>query len=149
MKMKYIQTVKVIDPDSNGEVDIAIYKEEAGGMVGLDESYMLQVDDAPLSPYGNGELEEDEYPGAMSYDKWFDKYHPVMDEDGIIILDLCSSDVHDMIGVLSYQYIWTQFDDDHIESGYHFVNRLGYIVTAIPYKDSEKITVKPPESNND
>ena len=53
---KYVMTITVVDPDSNMSVDIAIYKEEGGGMFGVDESYIEQEVDAVYSPFGNGEL---------------------------------------------------------------------------------------------
>jgi hypothetical protein len=32
-------------------------------------------------------------------------------------------------------------DKDFIQSGYHFVNRLGYFITEVPYAQGEQITV--------
>lgn len=42
--------------------------------------------------------------------------------------------------------VWTYQDDDNgdpcLTSGYHVVNRIGYIVTSVPYKDDDDIYVK-------
>ena len=40
---KFVREVTVIDPDTKGEVEIAIYKHENGGMFGIDTSYVDQV----------------------------------------------------------------------------------------------------------
>lgn len=42
-KAKFVQEVTVIDPDSQGEVQISIFKHENGGMFGVDSSYIEQV----------------------------------------------------------------------------------------------------------
>jgi hypothetical protein len=42
-RAKFVRDITVIDPDSNGEVTIGIYKHENGGMFGIDTSYADQV----------------------------------------------------------------------------------------------------------
>lgn len=43
MKAQYIKEVIIIDPDSKGEVSVAIFKDEtSGGMFGIDSSYLDQ-----------------------------------------------------------------------------------------------------------
>lgn len=54
IKGKYVKTIKVTDPDSGGEVDLAIYKMETGGMVGVDESFLANTDEPVFSPYDSG-----------------------------------------------------------------------------------------------
>jgi hypothetical protein len=44
-KAKYVKEITVIDPDTNGEVELAVYKHENGGMFAVDSSYILQVAD--------------------------------------------------------------------------------------------------------
>lgn len=39
---KFVKEITVIDPDSQGEVEISIYKHENGGMFGIDSSYIEQ-----------------------------------------------------------------------------------------------------------
>lgn len=41
---KFVNLIKgIIDPDTLGEVDLAIYKHENGGMFAIDASYLEQV----------------------------------------------------------------------------------------------------------
>ena len=40
---KWVGEVTVIDPDSKGEVQIAIYKHSNGALFGIDSSYIEQV----------------------------------------------------------------------------------------------------------
>lgn len=50
---KFVLEVKVIDPDTQGEVEISIFKHENGGMFGIDSSYIAQVledEDEPQIP---------------------------------------------------------------------------------------------------
>lgn len=63
MKMQYVTEIEVTDPDTKLPVRLSIYKEEAGGMVGLDSSFLANTDEQVVSPYGNGPLvESDEEP---------------------------------------------------------------------------------------
>ena len=39
---KFVQEVSVIDPESNLEVEIAIYKHSNGGLFGIDSSFIEQ-----------------------------------------------------------------------------------------------------------
>ena len=56
-KAKFIKEVEIIDPDTFMSVMVAIYKEESGGMLGVDSSYVAQEIDNVISPHGNGKLE--------------------------------------------------------------------------------------------
>jgi len=40
---KFVEEVKVIDPDTKGEVKLEVYKHENGGMFAIDSSYLAQV----------------------------------------------------------------------------------------------------------
>jgi len=42
MRANFVKTVAVIDPDSQGEVQIAVFKHQNGGMFAMDESYLDQ-----------------------------------------------------------------------------------------------------------
>jgi hypothetical protein len=42
-KAKFVREITVIDPDTLGEVQVAIYKHDNGGMFGIDSSYADQV----------------------------------------------------------------------------------------------------------
>lgn len=60
---RFIKEINVIDPDSNAEVTIAIYKHnESGGMFAIDSSYIDQVidDEYPTipDPFNEGKVVE-------------------------------------------------------------------------------------------
>jgi hypothetical protein len=42
-RAKFIKEIIVIDPDTQGEVEVALYKHENGGIFGIDSSYLDQV----------------------------------------------------------------------------------------------------------
>jgi hypothetical protein len=42
-RAKFVKEITVIDPDTQGEVQIGIYKHQNGGMFGIDASYVDQV----------------------------------------------------------------------------------------------------------
>ena len=54
MKGKLIKTITVQDPDSNAPVEVAIYKLENGGMIGIDESFLSNTDEPIYSPFDLG-----------------------------------------------------------------------------------------------
>jgi hypothetical protein len=43
MEAKFVKEIVVIDPDSQGEVSMSVFKHENGGMFALDSSYIEQV----------------------------------------------------------------------------------------------------------
>lgn len=58
---KFITEISVLDPDSNGMVELAVYKEEHGGMFAIDSSYITQMfdeDEDIIVPslFGNGKI---------------------------------------------------------------------------------------------
>ena len=42
-RAKFVKEIKVIDPDTLGEVQLAVYKHENGGMFAIDSSFIDQV----------------------------------------------------------------------------------------------------------
>lgn len=40
---KFVKEITVIDPDTMGEVQLAVYKHQGGGMFAIDASYLDQV----------------------------------------------------------------------------------------------------------
>jgi hypothetical protein len=56
-KAKFVTEIEVIDPDTKNPIKVAIYKEEHGGMIGIDSSYLENEVGEVISPFGNGELE--------------------------------------------------------------------------------------------
>ena len=49
-KAIFVKEITVIDPDTKGEVQIAIYKHQAGGMFGIDASFLLEFEDKITIP---------------------------------------------------------------------------------------------------
>ena len=43
---KFAQEITVIDPDTNGEVNLYVYKHENGGMFAIDGSFLDQCHDS-------------------------------------------------------------------------------------------------------
>jgi len=76
MKKAYFVTeITVIDPDSKGEVEVAMYKHENGGMFGVDSSFLDQVVntddfDRPIipDPFSDSEAEEGEIEHVLLFD---------------------------------------------------------------------------------
>lgn len=55
LRTKFVKEITVIDPDTKGEVQVAIYKLETGGMIGIDSSYVAE-DEPIYSPFDKGVL---------------------------------------------------------------------------------------------
>jgi len=60
IKAKFVTEITVIDPDSKLPVQVAIYKEQSGGMFGVDSSFLENTEEPVLSPFGNGEVDIEE-----------------------------------------------------------------------------------------
>jgi len=41
-KAKFVKEITVTDPDTGGDVEVAIYKHQNGGMFGVDSSFIEQ-----------------------------------------------------------------------------------------------------------
>lgn len=74
-KAKYIKIVEVNDPDTDGVVELAVYKHENGGMFAIDSSFVDQVADMILN--------DDR---AIIVDPFFD-LHDLKDESQYLILE--------------------------------------------------------------
>ena len=57
VKAKEVKTITVTDPDTKLPVEVMIYKEEGGGMGGVDASYVEQEIGPVVSSHGNGDLD--------------------------------------------------------------------------------------------
>lgn len=78
----------------------------------------------------------------LTYDQWLAKYKPVKNHlDSSALLDGIMFETYGPEKAFVNQQpdncIWTGVDDDDgkliICSGYHYVNRVGYIVCTVPY----------------
>jgi hypothetical protein len=54
IKGKQLQVITVIDPDTKAPVEVAIFKLETGGMVGIDESFLANTEEPVYSPFDKG-----------------------------------------------------------------------------------------------
>ena len=52
--MKFICEVTVKDPDSNGDVEVEIWKDPSGFIFGIDSSYLDQVTSTIFNPMNGG-----------------------------------------------------------------------------------------------
>jgi hypothetical protein len=74
MKKAYFVTeVKVVDPDTKNEIEVAIYKHENGGMFGIDSSFLDQVArtddfDRPIVPDPLTDVEDEAIEEVLLFD---------------------------------------------------------------------------------
>jgi hypothetical protein len=71
---------------------------------------------------------------AISITKWFEEFKPV--DGGAIFEDVAKG--------TDPLTVWTVINADgyeSIESGYHFINRMGYHITEVARKEDEVISV--------
>lgn len=72
---KFIKEISVIDPDSGGEVHMAVYKHEFGGMFAIDSSFIDQV------------LSERTYNGETEYLSIYDPFVDMGDPQELYLED--------------------------------------------------------------
>lgn len=86
----------------------------------------------------------------MSFNKWLTKYQPVQNHIdsnasfGGAMFETYGKELDFVIATESNQ-IWTYVDGDrgtYLVSGYHLVNRIGYLIASKPFGDHEEIQVK-------
>jgi hypothetical protein len=67
-----------------------------------------------------------------------DDYVPIFREEGSIAFETYGEDLA-FVGTQQNNHVWTLVDDDNgiptIVAGYHFVNRIGYIITIKKWED--------------
>jgi len=67
-----------------------------------------------------------------------DDYIPIMREESSMIFETYGDDIA-FVGTQNNRHVWTLVDDDNgvptIVAGYHFVNRIGYIITIKTWND--------------
>jgi hypothetical protein len=70
--------------------------------------------------------------------KSIDDYLPIMREEGSMAFETYGDDLA-FVGTQQNNHVWTLVDDDKgvptIVAGYHFVNRIHYIITIKPWED--------------
>lgn len=67
-----------------------------------------------------------------------DDYSPILREEGSIAFETYGEDLA-FVATQDNRHVWTLVDDDNgvptIVAGYHFVNRIHYIITIKPWED--------------
>ena len=78
----------------------------------------------------------------MNFQEWVETYKPVN------IIEPVGWGI-DVINSTEEKYIWTLLECEgyHIISGAHWVNRITYIICAIPYDDGDWIDITNDECN--
>ena len=78
----------------------------------------------------------------MTYEEWEAKYKPISNH---ITGECCSFETYgdELNFVMSQkpEHIWTEIDGDngvYIVDGYHYVNRIQYYITEVPWQDGEE-----------
>jgi hypothetical protein len=83
----------------------------------------------------------------MNFEQWHDHYKPIKnwlrkDED-IEMFETYGEEVGIVLGVNRFDMnkVWTLVDGDEgmwITNGFHYVNRIGYFITEIPYEGKDE-----------
>lgn len=77
----------------------------------------------------------------LSYNDWLHLYQPLIDEDNTL-RRIAVDDIEKQRYVLDKKCLWTEYDDDRIENGRHFVNRFAYIETRFAAPENVLILVE-------
>ena len=87
----------------------------------------------------------------MTFEEWHDKYKPIKnwlnkDED-TEMFDTHGVEVGAVLGVNRFDMgkVWTLAEGDegmYITNGFHYVNRMGYFVTEVPFEDDGFLEVE-------
>lgn len=95
---------------------------------------MIQAGSAP----GNASM-----PSMMAYEDWVEKFKPIQNSiDPNAAYDGCMFETYgkemEAVKAANPLYVWTLVDGDEgksiLSSGYHYVNRIGYFITEIPFE---------------
>lgn len=81
----------------------------------------------------------------MTYEEWELQYKPISNH---ITSECCSFETYgeelEFVKSQDPNTIWTEMDGDngvYIVSGYHYVNRIQYYITEIPWQEDTSITI--------
>jgi hypothetical protein len=83
----------------------------------------------------------------LTYYEWEEKYKPISNPDsfeGDIIFEVELGKGDEFVKEYGGLHIWTDVDGDEanvILNGWHFVNRICYYVTEVPFEEGEVIEV--------
>lgn len=87
----------------------------------------------------------------MTYEDWIETYKPIQNPidshacfEGTLIETF--GEEREFIRTQPDNQIWTLIDEDDdmfILTGFHFVNRMGYFITEVPYTESVTVELIP------
>ena len=89
------------------------------------------------------ELPEPTHTEYQGWDSWADKFKPIKNH---LVIDpdekMFETYGDEVEFVVNYdpKYVWTNLQGDESDlicAGYHFVNRLGYYITEVPWEDED------------
>jgi len=76
----------------------------------------------------------------MTYEEWVDTYKPISDEHGHPkMFETYGTDL-EIVSVVDNSFLWTFVDGGDYSgysAGFHFVNRLGYYICQVAWKDED------------
>ena len=92
----------------------------------------------------------------ITNEKWQETYKPIgntlvenaswQDENGVGIFFETYGEEQDFVYACDYHNVWTLVDGDngstYIVNGRAVVNRIGYFITPVPWKDEENFSIK-------
>lgn len=94
--------------------------------------------------------------GSISWEAFLERFKPVKNHfddnastDGLMF-ETYGEEYNFVIGKIDQRLVWTIVDADDgttcVVSGWHFVNRIGYYVTTVPFAEGEHLEI--PDEND-
>ncbi len=87
----------------------------------------------------------------ITIDKWQDTYKLLpnllddnaswQDENGVGVMYETYGEEEAFVNAIDSHYVWT-YDGDYVMNGRHFINRIGYFISSIPWKDEDNWCIK-------
>lgn len=82
----------------------------------------------------------------ITEDEFDEKFKPITNPYSDSLVFETYGQEHNFVRGRPNNTVWTMLDDNTIVSGYHFVNRVGYYITEVPWTED---TVVIPETSED
>lgn len=76
---------------------------------------------------------------------WSDNYRPIINpNNGTYLFEEYGKDLEYVTAMAEQNKVWTWVEENGmtaIINGFHYLNRLGYYVTEVPWEDGQDITI--------
>jgi hypothetical protein len=79
------------------------------------------------------------------FDVFLEKFKPIERNEGNYMYETYGEDLKTVLTHLEeigHQYVWTVLDVGngklYLSPGYHYVNRLGYVLTTVPFEEGQR-----------